>query len=171
MNPLHAWRRHLRSPRWLILSTTLCLACSTAAPDVVDEATAGRVRAEVAAAFDTVSKAITTHDWDQLEPFIADGDDVALAMDGQVIVGRGPIMAGFRADSSIVKYLDYRWEKTHIRVLGASAAVHATGFWERLAMRSGDTVEIQGTFTNAFQKVNGRWQVVHMAASHATAAK
>jgi hypothetical protein len=145
-------------------------ACAPAPAPELDEAAVAAVRGAVEASFDTLSKAIIAHEWDTVESLLADGDDVALAMDGQVVLGRGAIMAGFRADSSILKYLDYRWEKTKVRVLGPTAAIHATGFWERLAMRSGDTVEIQGTFTNGFQKINGRWQVVHMAASHTPAA-
>lgn len=157
--------------RPLVVSLLLMLgACSPSPSDQLDEATTQAVRGAVEASFDTLSKAIVAHDWDRVESLLADGDDVALAMDGQVVLGRAAIMAGFRADSSILQYLDYRWENTRVRVLGPTAAVHATGFWERLAMRSGDTVEIRGTFTNGFQKINGRWQVVHMAASHAPAA-
>jgi len=133
------------------------------------EAALPAIRAAVEASFDTLSKAIVAHDWDRVESLLADGDDVTLAMDGQIVLGRDAIMAGFRADSSILKYLDYRWENTRIRVLGPTAAIHATGFWERVAMRSGDTVEIRGTFTNGFQQINGRWEVVHMAASHTPA--
>lgn len=155
----------------LIASTLLMLgACAPAPSAELDEATALAVRVAVASSFDTLSKAIVAHDWDRVESLLADGEDVALAMDGQVVLGRAAIMAGFRGDSSILKYLDYRWENTRVRVLSPTAAIHATGFWERLAMRSGDTVEIRGTFTNGFQKINGRWQVVHMAASHAPAA-
>ncbi|HEX9166297.1 MAG TPA: nuclear transport factor 2 family protein [Gemmatimonadales bacterium] len=124
------------------------------------------VAAEIAAQFDTLSVAVIRHDWDQVEATFADGDDVTLAMDGVLTVGRSAIMAGFRADSSILAYLEYRWEDPRIRLLGANAAVHSTGFRERLAMRSGDTVAIQGTWTNAFQRIDGRWRIVHMAASH-----
>ena len=144
------------------------LACTPATGEFGD-AEREMVRAEVAAVFDTLSRAMVGHDWDRLEPIFADGDDVALAMDGNIVLGRETIMRGFRADSSIKEYLEYRWENTRIRVMGPDAAIHSTGFWERLAMTSGDTVEIRGTFTNGFQRIDGRWHVVHMAASHAPA--
>jgi hypothetical protein len=159
----------MRAPA-LVASLLVSIGACAPAPAVeLDDATQLAVRSAVEASFDTLSKAIVAHEWDRVESLLADGDDVALAMDGQVVLGRAAILAGFRADSSILRYLDYRWENTRVRVLGPTAAIHATGFWERLAMRSGDTVEIRGTFTNGFQKVNGRWQVVHMAASHAPA--
>lgn len=148
--------------------TTLALvvaACSAPSAELADADRAAIVAA-VTASFDTLSKAIVAHDYDRVEALLADGDDVALAMDGIVTLGRPAIMKGFRSDSSVAKYLDYRWENTRVRVLDRNAALHVTGFWERLAMRSGDTVEIQGTFTNGFQRIDNRWRVVHMAASH-----
>lgn len=149
-----------------ILSLFVALsACATPSPDVTDTERSAIVTA-VSAAFDTLSKAIIAHDYDRVEGLHADGDDVALAMDGVVTIGRPAIMAGFRGDTTGTQYLEYRWENTRVRVLDRHAALHVTGFWERLLLKSGDTVEVQGTFTNGFQRIGERWQVVHMAASH-----
>lgn len=144
----------------------LAVAACAPQPSPPPAADPAVVAAEIAAQFDTLSLAVIGHDWDRVEATFAEGDDVTLAMDGVVTAGRSAIMAGFRADSSILAYLEYRWEKPRIRVLGADAAVHSTGFWERLAMRSGDTVAIQGTWTNVFHRIDGHWRVVHMGASH-----
>ena len=97
---------------------------------------------------------------------MAEGDGMSTAMDGVATVGRDAIMAAFRADTSVLAYVDHRFENSRINVLGVDAAVHSTAFWERLALRSGDTVEITCTWTNVFQRIGGRWRIVHMAASH-----
>lgn len=154
-----------RSIPGLLSAVVLLNACTTPSPDLT-EAERRAIVSSVSAAFDTLSKAIVAHDYDRVEGLLADGDDVALATDGVVTLGRPAIMAAFRADTSGTQYLEYRWENTRVRVLDRHAALHVTGFWERLLMKSGDTVEVQGTFTNGFQRIGDRWQVVHIAASH-----
>jgi hypothetical protein len=149
-----------------VLVAASALGCGSSQTPGQDSAAAGAVATEIAAQFDTLSRAVTGHDWNRVEAMFADGDDVAFAMNGVVTLGRPAIMAGLRADSSVAAYIDYRWDSPRVRVLGPDAAIHVTAFWERLAMRSGDTVDIVGTWSNAFQRIGGRWRVVHMAASH-----
>ena len=143
------------------------ISCQSVPPSAATSSTDdGQVVKEVATQFDSLAVAVRDHNWDTVESMFAEGEDVTLGMDGTSVVGRDNIMAAFRADNSILHYIDYRFDNTRIRPLGSDAAIHSTEFWEKLALRSGDTAEVAGTWTNAFQRISGKWRIVHMAASH-----
>src|SRR5512145_2479219 len=134
--------------RWACAALAWLPACAPAPTPRATDVDTTTVTAEIAAQFDTLAQVVRLHDWDAVEARMSPGDVMSAAMDGIATRGRDEIMAAFRADSSVLSYVDYRFENTGIRALGADAAVHSTAFWERLALRSGDTVDIAGTWTN-----------------------
>jgi ketosteroid isomerase-like protein len=150
-----------------VLLLLAALACRPAAATLPVDGEAAVIEA-IAAEFDTVSAIVMRQDWDALAPRLA--GDAVVTMDGVATVGRDAILARFRADSSVRAFLDHTFQGTRITPLGPDAAIHTTSFRERLALRTGDTVEVAGTWTNVFRRADDRWRIVHMTSGHVPAA-
>lgn len=141
-------------------------ACRPASADLPVDTEQAVVQA-IAAQFDSLRTAMLAQQWDVLGSRLAGGDLAVATIDGVATTGHDRIVQRLRDDHRIREHLDFTFSDTRITPLGPDAALHTTSVRERLALRSGDTVEAAGTWTTVYRRSEGRWRIVYLAMERA----
>ena len=104
---------------------------------------------------------------DGVMDYMAVDDELIWVADGSIIRGRDNISVWMKeALSQIQKWNYTKYGDATITVLGLDTAVHIVDFEESLTFSSGDTIIIKGAWMNVFKLIDGKWKVIHSAASY-----
>ena len=112
-------------------------------------------------------EAIMALDIERMHDFWADGEEIALAADGELIVGYDAFDAHVReALAGISSFESFEISNPTVHVLGPEAASLACEFAWSMTTSDGVAVRSHGSWMYVVKLLDGRWQAVHSAGTH-----
>jgi ketosteroid isomerase-like protein len=99
--------------------------------------------------------------------FFLDSKDLVIASDGSITAGKSSFAEAYnQLENTIKEFNSLEIIKKYIYILSCNSAVLTIEFDERYTSISDDVVHTRGSFLYVFQRINGKWKIVHAGGTH-----
>ncbi len=149
----------------------LCLlitqGCGNNSTEVLTEQEKAIITEEVKARVDDYFDAAKQLDHERLHDFWANTEGYVVAGDGTLVEGYDKHMIQYKDSISNIEMYNYvEQNDPHVYVLARDAVSYAIEFSYGFTTKSGDTLNVKGSWMLVFKKFDDTWRVVHSAGTH-----
>ena len=152
----------------LLACVIITQGCTNNSTEVLTEQEKAIITEEVKARVVGYLEAIKTIDIERMLDFWSNTEGFVFAGDGTLIEGydnHSTIhIKDFVSNLEKVNYIEQN--EPHVYILARDAASYAMEYRWSMTMKSGDTLNAEGSWMYVFKKFDDTWRVVHSAGTH-----
>ena len=141
--------------------------CTNNSTEVLTEQEKATITEEVEARYVDYIDAYKQLDLERMLDFWANTEGFVVATDGTIVVGYDKFSIQIKDSISNTDKVNYAEQNDpHVYVLARDAASYAIELRYSFTMKSGDTINVKGSFMYVFKKFDDTWRIVHCAGTH-----